>query len=188
MPNISALARYGWKSKFPEFRDTSPRVIRGSLLHLVPDASKEQIRAWDHSIPQLQTEVHEVIEEDPGADDYAAILEYELPLESRRPDVILLVRGAVMVLELKGKQSPSQADLDQASAYARDLRCYHRQCADTPVHAVVVPMNASDYQGMSNGVHIAGPDALDRLVRNFQAASSGGVLAPREFCRSWCPR
>jgi hypothetical protein len=34
---------------------------------------------------------------------------------------------------------------------------------------------------MSNGIHIAGPDALDHLVRNFQAGSSGGVLAPQEF-------
>jgi len=181
MPTIGALARYGWESRFPEFRDTAPRIIRGSLLGFIPDASKEQIRAWDDSIPRLQTEVQEVIDEDASANNYVAILEYELPLESRRPDVILLVRGAVMVLELKGKQTPSQADLDQASAYARDLRCYHRQCADATVHAVVVPMNASGYRGMFNGVHIAGPDALDQLVQDFQAGITGEILAPKDF-------
>ena len=179
--NISALARYGWESKFPEFRDASPRIIRGSLLEFIPDASKEQVRAWDISIPKLQTEVQEVVDEDPKATNYVAILEYELPLESRRPDVILLIRGAVIVLELKGKQSPSQADLDQAVAYARDLRCYHRQCAGTPVHAVVVPMNAYGYQGEVNGVHISGPDGLDHLVKHIQAADSEGILAPQEF-------
>jgi hypothetical protein len=31
----------------------------------------------------------------------------------------------VLVIELKGL-TPSQADIDQAAAYARDLRCYHR--------------------------------------------------------------
>jgi hypothetical protein len=181
MRNIGDLARYGWESKFPEFRDTSPRIIRGSLLEFIPDASKEQIHAWDDSIPKLQNEVEEVVDADSRADHYVAILEYELPLEARRPDVILLVQGAVMVLELKGKQTPSQADLDQASAYARDLRCYHRQCADTPVHPVVVPMRLRGYQGMVNGVHVAGPDALDRLVQDFQSTSSGTILAPQEF-------
>ena len=38
--------------------------------------------------------------------------------------------SGVLVLELKGKLEPSQADFDQAAAYARDLRCYHRECWD----------------------------------------------------------
>ncbi len=93
---------------------------------------------------------------------YTAILEYELPIESRRPDVMLLVNGAVVVLELKGKTEPDQADLDQAAAYARDLRCYHRHCAEREVHAVVVPTRAPEYIGVHDGVHICGPAALHR--------------------------
>ena len=54
----------------------------------------------------------EVVEVDALAREYTAILEYELPMESRRPDVVLLVSGAVVVLELKGKTEPDQADLD----------------------------------------------------------------------------
>ena len=41
-------------------------------------------------------------------------------MESRRPDVVLLVGDGVLVVELKGKTGPSQADIDQAAAYARD--------------------------------------------------------------------
>ncbi len=37
-------------------------------------------------------------------------------MEARRPDVILLANGAVVVLECKTKASPIQPDLDQASA------------------------------------------------------------------------
>jgi hypothetical protein len=109
-----ARARYGWESSFRTFERESPRVVRARLLDLIPDASAEQVRAWDRSIPQLQTEVREVVEAEPGADRYTAILEYELPLEARRPDVILLIRGAVVVLELKGKSAATQADIDQA--------------------------------------------------------------------------
>ena len=177
-------ARHGWGSVFPLFRDTAPRVIVGKLRDFVTDVSPEQIRAWDDSIPRLQVEVGEVLEADPGAQDHVAILEYELPLESRRPDVVLLVRGAVVVLEIKGRQRPSQADLDQAAAYARDLRCYHRSChPDTrrEVHAVVVPMGARGYTGVRDGVHITGPDALDSLIRDLQPDWSAPVLDPRDF-------
>ncbi len=53
--------------------------------------------------------------------------------------MIVLENGVVVVLELKGEAVPSQADIDQVFAYARDLRSYHRECADRPVHAVLVP-------------------------------------------------
>ena len=99
--------------------------MRISLQEFLADAGESQVRAWDDSIPRIQVELGEVVEIDELAEQYTAILEYELPLESRRPDVVLLVSGAVVVLELKGKAKPEQADLDQAAAYARDLRCYH---------------------------------------------------------------
>ena len=110
-PN-EGLARYGWESSFPEFSDAEPRVVRISLEEFLKGAGELQVVAWDESIPQLQREVGEVVDLDDLADTYTAILEYELPMESRRPDVILLVNGAVVVLELKGKSEPTQADLD----------------------------------------------------------------------------
>ena len=151
----SARAGCGWESDFPTFSEAEPRVIRISLQEFLADAGDSQIHAWDDSIPKIQVEVGEVVEIDELAQQYTAILEYELPLESRRPDVVLLVNGAVVVLELKGKTEPEQADLDQAAAYARDLRCYHRYCADREVHAVLVPTRAHGYAGVRDGVHIA---------------------------------
>ncbi len=101
------MARRGWDSDFPSFQGTAARIIRGKLHEFIADAGIEQIRAWDASIPALQREVGEVLVREPAANAYTAILEYELPLESRRPDVVLLVGGAVVVLELKGKTNPS---------------------------------------------------------------------------------
>ncbi len=115
-------AGHGWSSNFPLFRETEPRVVRGRLHAFLPDVDASQLRAWDDSIPKLQREIGESLQAHPDAAEYSAILEYQLPLEFRRPDVLLLVGSAVIVLELKGKESPSQADLDQAAAYARDLR------------------------------------------------------------------
>ena len=174
-------ARRGWDSTLPVFRDTPARDVRDRLEAFVKDASVQQIRAWDQSIPPLQAEASEIIDTDPSADSYFAIMEYELPMESRRPDVILLAKGTVIVLELKGKQEPSQADLDQAAAYARDLRCYHAECANRPVLAVAVPMRASGYLGEHNGVHIAGPDALDTLVKDLEHSPDAQPLSLDRF-------
>jgi len=129
----------------------------------------------------LQNEVNEILLRDQLAAKYVAILEYELPMDLRRPDVILLIAGAVVVLELKGKVYPSQADLDQVAAYARDLRCYHRECADCPVFPILVPTRAVGYVGCDNGIHIAGPDYLDRLIDQLDRPKGGRPLSAARF-------
>lgn len=182
-------ARYGWESDFPEFTSTAPGEIRKRLQSFVSDASPEQIRAWSDSIPPLQREVDEVLVRDSLAHKYSAILEYELPLESRRPDVLLLVGEGVLVIELKGKLAPSQADIDQAAAYARDLRCYHRECWNRLVVAVLVPTRAKGYIRQDGGVHIAGPDALDALVAQLVGPQPTTVIDRARFLdeSAYCP-
>lgn len=174
-------ARYGWASDFPEFVRTPSDVVRRSLESFVADASPEQLRAWDGSIAPLQREVREVLDAEPEAATYATILEYELPLESRRPDVVLLVSGAVVILEYKGSDRPTQAAIDQAAAYARDLRCYHRECEQTAVYAVLVATRARGYLGMVSGVHIIGPDELDRLIARLDRPHLVPPIAPARF-------
>jgi hypothetical protein len=174
-------ARHGWSSNFPIFRETEPRVVRGRLQAFLPDVDASQLRAWDDSIPKLQREIGESLQAHPDAAEYSAILEYQLPLEFRRPDVLLLVGSAVIVLELKGKEAPSQADLDQAAAYARDLRSYHRECHNREVYAVVVPTRAKGFVGTLDGVHVVGPDAVDQVIAQFKDARDGEPLTAEAF-------
>lgn len=181
MADEAKTSRSGWDSSFPEFIKTPARLVRVKLEDFVKDVSGSQIRAWDESIPELQDEVREVVQLDDYAKEYWAVLEYELPMESRRIDVIFLARGAVLVLELKGKESPSQADLDQAAAYARDLRCYHSECDGRLVMPIVVPTRAKGYLGEQVGVHIAGPDALDALIMDIEKNSLAPPLTPQRF-------
>ena len=90
-------ARHGWESDFPTFSETGPCVVRISLQEFLADAGDSQVRAWDDGIPTIQVETGKVVEIDELAREYTVILEYELPMESRRPDVVLLVSGAVVV-------------------------------------------------------------------------------------------
>jgi hypothetical protein len=181
--------RSGWESSFSEFQSTPPKQIRERLASFIVDASPEQHRAWTDSIPPLQAEVSEVLIGNELAHHYSAILEYELPMESRRPDVILLVGAGVMVIELKGKSSPSQADLDQAAAYARDLRNYHRECSGRDVLPVLVPTRARGYQREVDGVHIAGPDAIDALVADITRGQPQPAISRESFLSdsAYCP-
>ncbi len=178
---MEAEARYGWESDFPRFRRTEARIIRGQLEAFLRDASLEQVRAWQASIPQLQHEVGEVLDRDEGAAAYTAILEYELPMEARRPDVVLLVRGPVIVLELKGKETPSQADVDQAAAYARDLQCYHGACEGRAVVPIVVPTRAKGRLGARCGVEVMGPDAVDGVVQELTASAREPAIRAADF-------
>lgn len=182
-------ARLGWESDFPHFYQTPVALIQGQLEHFIRAAGDAQKRAWAQSIPVLQNEVGEVLNSDSLAQNYVAVLEYELPLESRRTDVILLANGTVAVLELKGKSAPSQADLDQTAAYARDLRCYHRECSTRPVIPVCLPMAAKGYIGEFNGVHVVGPDWLDRFMDNIHRNPATEPLDTKTFLSrtAYCP-
>ncbi len=180
----------GWNSRLPAFQSESPKIIRVALNTFIEDASKEQVRAWDQSIPVLQHEARELIRQESRAADCYAILEYKLPLESRRPDVIVLLAGPIVVLELKSTSEPSQASLDQVSAYARDLRSYHRSCADRPVHSVVVPMHAQpDIAIRPDGTYVVGPAGLDKLLVQLMETVPSGAPSPEEFLSetAYCP-
>jgi hypothetical protein len=139
------------------------------------------LRAWDESIPLLQKEAGEILAVRETAPGYGAILEYRLPLEERRPDVVLLADGAVVVLELKGKEAHTQADLDQAAAYARDLSAYHASCQERTVEAVLVPTRASAVPVMQDGVWVVGPAGLDVLIERMATEARGSQIDLRQF-------
>jgi len=156
-----------YDAEFRHFSGADRGSILDALKRFVADASDAQHRAWRDSIPQLQTEVREVVASYGEAGRYHAVLEYRLPMEFRRIDAVFLLRGMVVVLELKGKWTPSDADIDQAHAYARDLRCYHAECEDRPVEVVLVPTLARGLQAVSRGVHVCAPALLDGLIARF---------------------
>jgi hypothetical protein len=160
---------------------TESGVIQGSLEDFVRGYSPEQAHAWEQSIPMLQREAGELLDRRIEARGYGAILEYELPYDGRRPDVIVLAGGAVVVLELKGKEVPSRADLDQAAGYARDLRAYHRECQDRVVCAVVVPTLAKGTREVIDGIVVAAPDRLDELAAECAAGAQGITPTLAEF-------
>lgn len=187
--NVTGTPGFGWLSTFPEFSSTPTTTIREALLAFTGEVGRGQVVAWRDSIPPLQGEVRKVIRRVEASQGYSALLEYELPYELRRPDVVFLAGKGLFVLELKGKANAERADIDQASAYARDLRAYHRECHDRPVHAALVLTRASGRLGHDAGVHIVGMDAVDELVAELDEPSDPPAITPERFLAddSYCP-
>jgi hypothetical protein len=176
-------ARHGYSSSFARFRVVDGDVVLRDLQAFVRDAGESQIRAWKQSIPPLQVEVGEVVDRDPAASGFTTILEYELPLDSRRADVVILTDRAVVVLELKGKREPSESDLDQAAAYGRDLLHYHAACEGRPVEVLLVATQARGVVGVRRGVRVIGPDRIDVEIARIATDCDASVrpLDPAAF-------
>ena len=187
-PTNESEAHRGWDSDFRKFESIDRSQILSSLMRNYPDASDSERASWKRNVPSLQNEVGEVVRIDTDAGAFTAILEYELPMESRRPDVVLLLNDVVVVVELKGKTWPSDADIDQTYAYARDLMCYHRDCHERTVHPVLVPTRMPRGGALSErDVRICGVDELDVLVaglsarRTMEPISSGSFLSSEAY-------
>ncbi len=174
-------ARRGWDSDFNKFEVIHHSQIIDSILRNYPRSSKEEKASWRRNVPTLQQEVGEVVSIRTDAGMFTAILEYELPMESRRADVVLLLHDGVAVVELKGKSFPSDADIDQAHAYARDLSCYHRDCHGRQVKAVLVPTRMQGKGRTERGVEICSPDGLDSLIAQFGSRNLSESISAKKF-------
>lgn len=163
---------YGWESDLGTLITSDRDAVVRSLASFVKDASQSQVTAWKDSVKVLQMEGGEAVTRDALVSAYRSIMEYQLPMEARRPDVILLENGSVLVLEFKGRDLPTAADIDQVSAYGRDLKCYHRECADRPVHALLIPVRYTGPTNQVNGTYIVNPKDLDGLIASLGKVSA----------------
>ena len=176
-------AHRGWDSTFENFESTSKSIILQQLRNCYPDSSHSEVNSWKRTVPTLQREIGEVIELDIGSSQFTAVLEYELPMESRRADAVLLLHDSVVIIELKGKTHSNDADIDQAHAYARDLRCYHRDCHERKVTPILVPEQSRNQVSEQRGVTICSPDRLDELVARLSTRALSKPIDARQFLK-----
>jgi hypothetical protein len=176
----------GFHDSLEKFSSRNKTDVVDALRRFVPDSGESQIQAWSQSIPSLMREAGKVSEfisqyVPELSSTSSAVLEYEIPLESRRIDAVFLLNGAIAVIELKGKDHPSQADLDQAAAYARDLRAYHMDCENIPVACVLIPTRAKGFIGRFQGVDIMGPEMLSEFCSSIERTVQYPPIDPNTF-------
>ena len=179
----------GWNSDLPTFQSTDAAAVCMRLADFVADADQAQTDAWKSWVPQLQRQAQKLMASHPPSAEYTAILEYRMPRDFRRPDVIVLEGGVVVVLELKGFQASVRAGLDQVLAYARDLRAYHEECHSRPVVPVLVRPSAPDVAESLDGAWITSPQGISRLLEKLSRTLTASPLEPAQFLRedAYCP-
>lgn len=155
----------GYVSSLLSFAAADPKAVEADLVKFVRAPSAAQIKAWNDSIPLLQKaggELHHLIENSrPGLGAKCSVLlECRMPMEERRIDALFLINGAIVVVELKGRAKYTQADVDQAAGYVRDLRLYHQDGARVCVAGVLVPTLARSLSHRVGEVHIVDPAQL----------------------------
>jgi DUF2075 family protein len=139
-----AAAPCGWHGTVSEFLALDQGTLLESLsarhlrvMGMRPDGL--QIAAWRGEYEILSVTLRDIAVSVPRAWAWAVIFEYELPRErGRRPDVVILTGSQVIVLEFKETATLQRAHVDQAAAYARDLRHYHAASHDKLVDPVLV--------------------------------------------------
>lgn len=158
------MFKSGWTSNLEEFVHSSTDEIISGLKNFVDNYSQSQINAWEESIKILQQEAFKIIKENPEFGKYFIILEYLLNYEYRRPDCIILTESQIFVIEFKSSSNIINSDIDQVSAYARDLKAYHRECQKLPVLPILVPINFKNISTNKNGVIVTEPNSLAKTI------------------------
>ncbi|MDP4657725.1 MAG: DUF2075 domain-containing protein, partial [Opitutales bacterium] len=170
----------GWCGDFQTLLGVTVAEIVNALTAFVRDSSPEQIRAWNASIPLVQVEAGKVIAVQNLARDYGAVFEYKMPFCSRRADLVLLVSGAVLVIELKGDDNSRPEHLEQVADYARSIYSNHSLCGvDGPrVHALVVSYGL---RGVESRDHWITTTNIDRLHDEIARLARPGEGRPIEL-------
>ncbi len=132
-----------------------------------------QVTAWRDEHGVVATALRAVCVAEPTATGWGVVFEYELPLEGgRRPDVVVLAGGTVVVIELKTAAEATPASADQVEAYARDLAEYHEASHGRPIKAVLVPTRATVPAALDE-VSVADPVSLAGVL--LDAATPGTI-------------
>lgn len=175
---------WGWAGPVSEFLATDDDTIlialeahhRG-LLNMAPSADAQ--RAWQEELAILRAALRRLQEGGEGIGSWSVVFEYELPLEGgRRPDVVLLTNGRVIVLEFKSPMTPSVAQLDQVEAYARDLSEYHEATHGVPVDPVLVLARSA---AAPRVVHVSRLRVEGRSTRSSASAQAKEHSGPRRL-------
>ena len=126
-----------------EFLATDDSKIVGDLVTAAADSGIQsqrstQIIAWTEELQILKAQLQE-----PLFQSWTIILEYNIPRRSKRPDVVLLAKDLIFVVEFKlGARSHDASARWQVEEYCFSLRDFHAASADRKIIPVLCASDA----------------------------------------------
>lgn len=157
---------HGWSGSIRDFLETPRSLIEADLQKHISalfgkGASGSQKGAWEEEIDILGVVFRDLSISRQDVLDWSLVFEYELPLEGgRRPDVIVLGPGSLLVLEFKQDSNLHRSAIDQVAAYARDLAEYHSSTHGVPVNPFVIPTKTKGLLFEKDNVSVLSPNMM----------------------------
>lgn len=176
--DLFSSLNYGWKGTIATFLSIALEdwltTLQQNYAFLYRQQSTATHRqAWLDSGEVLRSQFTQLTRLRPSSVNWFLIFEYELPQEGgRRPDLVILAAGQILVLEFKQKGKPVAADLDQVAAYTRDLAEYHSASQGHIVLALLVPTrNVTVMTHYMQGVTVLPPKAIASYLNSIPDSS-----------------
>lgn len=160
-----------WQGSVSEFLATPEERVLSDLTAFLRETGAPQILAWDRSLRVLRDELQSCL---PDAAGFALVLEFELPRSGgRRPDLIVLENGLVLVIEFKNRVAAEPADIAQVKGYIRDLEEYHAACRGKTLVPLLVPIGMEGDPETRDGVRIVPSRKLGAVIRELSKGGAG---------------
>lgn len=138
---------------------------------------QSQIVAWRKTLEIVAGWRETLLGGWPAAADWHLVFEFKIPRRQKRPDLVLLARDVIFVIEMKvGATRFTAQDRWQAEDYALDLRDFHAGSAHHPVLPFLVitgePEQAHEGQATYAGLPTAAvPQGLKARCVHFKDAA-----------------
>ena len=171
--SVNSNDKVGWFGTVSDFVTTDSEIILKKLMEweyriLTKHSSPQQITAWKNSIDILQDRFKDLISLNQKSTNLTLIFEYILPREGgRRPDVILLSKNHVLVIEFKDYNIIKKDHIDQVSAYARDIKNYHHLSHEMSVIPILIATRYVDETLTIKGVKILNKNDFTSYLDNI---------------------
>lgn len=144
--------------------DLNYRVINTLKDHVESrgfSVEEPQIKSWKACLEFLYKQLYEYKDE-----ELYIVLEYFLPLEGgRRPDILVLYKNKVVVLEFKNKDNFDEDDIQQTIGYREDLKNYHKYIIESnlDVEAYLV-LTKGNKEEVVNGIKVLNQNNFKRYI------------------------
>ncbi|WP_226546044.1 DNA/RNA helicase domain-containing protein [Bacillus thuringiensis] len=179
---------YGWAGTIEQFKQLDVQFFVKQLLdHVYKTNTNDskiasQKKAWIDSFNKLQDLFNRF-----SNLDASLIFEYEiLRGGGRRPDVLLLINGYLIVLECKSYNNVSPSEYIQTSLYMRDLEHYHSAIQESNMQVIGVLL-LTNYEGehwffqKDYQVTISTVDGLESILKRILNKTEAPTLTLEEI-------
>lgn len=182
-----------WYGTTEEFQNIEPlELLTLFTKHIYEQSLEEaklnpetrpQLKAWWNCIRDLKAQLFLT----PTLKGYL-LFEYEFPRSGgRRPDVLLLLPGELIVLEFKGYDAIKAPELNQISLYVRDFEEYHSTIQDHQLNVRGTLVYSSDDSSVKHKpnkdykIYETPQHDLNILLNKINKKAVGDVITPENL-------